>query len=70
MLAACTPGGESASSGGAATVVQAYFYPGGGGDHGIRLSTSYLSPAEIEEGTARLARFIQAETVGTDGGGR
>ncbi|WP_338054693.1 aminotransferase class I/II-fold pyridoxal phosphate-dependent enzyme [Streptomyces spiramyceticus] len=38
-----------------------YFYPQGGGHHGIRLSTSYLTPAEIEEGTARLARFIEAE---------
>nr|ALK27904.1 putative hydroxyphenylglycine aminotransferase/hydroxymandelate oxidase fusion protein [Streptomyces sp. DSM 11171] len=38
-----------------------YFYPQGGGHHGIRLSTSYLTPAEIEEGTARLARFIETE---------
>lgn len=43
-----------------------YFYPGGGGEHGIRLSTSYLTAAEIDEGTARLARFIEAETQGTD----
>ncbi|MEC4019817.1 aminotransferase class I/II-fold pyridoxal phosphate-dependent enzyme [Streptomyces sp. H27-D2] len=40
-----------------------YFYPQGGGHHGIRLSTSYLTPAEIEEGTARLARFIEAESA-------
>lgn len=39
-----------------------HFYPQGGGHHGIRLSTSYLSHAEIEEGTARLARFIEAES--------
>ncbi|GIG52458.1 hypothetical protein Dsi01nite_104990 [Dactylosporangium siamense] len=38
-----------------------YFYPGGGGEHALRLSTSYLTPAEIEEGTGRLARFIEAE---------
>jgi (S)-3,5-dihydroxyphenylglycine transaminase len=38
-----------------------YFYPGDGGHHGIRLSTSYLTPEEIEEGTARLARFIEEE---------
>lgn len=38
-----------------------YFYPGGGGEHGIRLSTSYLTATEIEEGTARLARFIESE---------
>lgn len=41
-----------------------HFYPGeGGGHHGIRLSTSYLTPAEINEGTARLARFIEAESA-------
>ncbi|MFC6016179.1 aminotransferase class I/II-fold pyridoxal phosphate-dependent enzyme [Plantactinospora solaniradicis] len=38
-----------------------YFYPGGGGEHGIRLSTSYLTATEIEEGTSRLARFIESE---------
>jgi (S)-3,5-dihydroxyphenylglycine transaminase len=37
-----------------------YFYPAGGGQHGIRLSISYLTPAEIDEGIARLARFIEA----------
>ncbi|MFI2215061.1 aminotransferase class I/II-fold pyridoxal phosphate-dependent enzyme [Streptomyces sp. NPDC020141] len=40
-----------------------YFYPHGGGDHTLRLSTSYLTPAEIEEGTARLARFIEARSA-------
>ncbi|GAA1395592.1 PLP-dependent aminotransferase family protein [Kitasatospora putterlickiae] len=40
-----------------------HFYPGGGGDHGIRLSISYLTPAEIDEGTVRLARFIEAESA-------
>jgi (S)-3,5-dihydroxyphenylglycine transaminase len=39
-----------------------YFYPSGGGDRTLRLSTSYLSPAEIDEGVARLAAFITAET--------
>jgi (S)-3,5-dihydroxyphenylglycine transaminase len=38
-----------------------YFYPDGGGDHGIRLSTSYLSQEEIVTGISRLARFIEAE---------
>ncbi|MFD0579144.1 aminotransferase-like domain-containing protein [Dactylosporangium darangshiense] len=38
-----------------------YFYPGGGGERALRLSTSYLSPEEIEEGIARLARFIESE---------
>ncbi|MFE3287743.1 aminotransferase class I/II-fold pyridoxal phosphate-dependent enzyme, partial [Streptomyces sp. NPDC059233] len=40
-----------------------YFHPQGGGHHGIRLSTSYLTPAEIEEGTARLARFITEQSA-------
>lgn len=40
-----------------------YFHPGGGGLHGIRLSTSYLTPAQIREGTARLVRFIEAESA-------
>ncbi|MEU8199119.1 aminotransferase class I/II-fold pyridoxal phosphate-dependent enzyme [Microbispora amethystogenes] len=38
-----------------------YFYPQGGGEHTIRLSTSYLTHEEIEEGVARLAEFIAAE---------
>ncbi|MFD1535400.1 aminotransferase-like domain-containing protein [Nonomuraea guangzhouensis] len=38
-----------------------YFYPQGGDDHGIRLSTSYLSPAEIEAGVSRLAEFVRSE---------
>jgi (S)-3,5-dihydroxyphenylglycine transaminase len=44
-----------------------YFYPAGGGEHGIRLSISYLTPEQIDEGVARLARFITAEirTAGT-----
>ncbi|MFK4071917.1 aminotransferase class I/II-fold pyridoxal phosphate-dependent enzyme [Streptomyces sp. NPDC029674] len=40
-----------------------YFHPDGGGLHGIRLSTSYLTPAQIREGTARLVRFIEAESA-------
>ncbi|MEU4898837.1 PLP-dependent aminotransferase family protein [Streptomyces sp. NPDC044780] len=40
-----------------------HFHPGTGGHHGIRLSISYLTPAEIEEGTARLARFIEAHSA-------
>jgi (S)-3,5-dihydroxyphenylglycine transaminase len=39
-----------------------YFHPGGGGHHSLRLSVSYLTPAEIENGIARLARFIEAES--------
>jgi (S)-3,5-dihydroxyphenylglycine transaminase len=37
-----------------------YFYPGGGGECGIRLSTSFLTAAEIEEGIGRLVRFIES----------
>lgn len=40
-----------------------YFHPEGGGTHGIRLSTSYLTPDDIGEGVARFARFIEAETA-------
>ncbi|MEW2394302.1 aminotransferase class I/II-fold pyridoxal phosphate-dependent enzyme [Streptomyces venezuelae] len=40
-----------------------YFHPGGGGLHGIRLSTSYLTPAQISEGVARLVRFIESESA-------
>ncbi|MET8690147.1 aminotransferase class I/II-fold pyridoxal phosphate-dependent enzyme [Streptomyces sp. NPDC004732] len=40
-----------------------YFHPGGGGLHGIRLSTSYLTPAQIREGAARLVRFIESESA-------
>jgi (S)-3,5-dihydroxyphenylglycine transaminase len=35
-----------------------YFYPEGGGEHHLRLSCSYLNPADIDEGVARLASFI------------
>ncbi|MER7000248.1 aminotransferase class I/II-fold pyridoxal phosphate-dependent enzyme [Streptomyces sp. NPDC000410] len=38
-----------------------YFYPQGGGEHGIRLSVSYLTHAEIVDGIGRLARFIKAQ---------
>src|SRR5262249_39156661 len=40
-----------------------YFYPDGGGHHRIRLSVSYLTPAEIGPGVARLATFIESETT-------
>ncbi|GCB43868.1 aminotransferase class I/II-fold pyridoxal phosphate-dependent enzyme [Streptomyces sp. NL15-2K] len=36
-----------------------YFYPQGGGERTLRLSVSYLTHADIHEGTARLARFIR-----------
>jgi (S)-3,5-dihydroxyphenylglycine transaminase len=44
-----------------------YFYPDGGGEHALRLSTSYLTTADIEEGTARLADFIEAQSAAGDG---
>ncbi|MEV5140127.1 aminotransferase class I/II-fold pyridoxal phosphate-dependent enzyme [Streptomyces syringium] len=53
---------RSAQEHGVIWTPMSYFYPDGGGEHTIRLSFSYLSPADIEEGVARLARFIEAET--------
>ncbi|MFF4708380.1 aminotransferase class I/II-fold pyridoxal phosphate-dependent enzyme [Streptomyces sp. NPDC001288] len=40
-----------------------YFYPGGGGTDTLRLAFSYLTPAQIKEGIARLGRFVEAETL-------
>ena len=40
-----------------------YFHPFRGGQHGIRLSTSHLGEDEIQEGIARLVRFIEAESL-------
>ena len=37
-----------------------YFYPLGGGESAVRLSVSYLGRAEIDEGIARLARFVRS----------
>jgi|SRR6218665_1576923 len=37
-----------------------YFYLGAGGEHELRLSCSYLTPAKIEEGVSRLASLIRA----------
>ncbi|GAA2637759.1 aminotransferase class I/II-fold pyridoxal phosphate-dependent enzyme [Actinomadura fulvescens] len=42
-----------------------YFHPEGGGTRTIRLSTSYLSRADVDEGLARLAAFIEAEAAGS-----
>jgi (S)-3,5-dihydroxyphenylglycine transaminase len=39
-----------------------YFHPDDGGRDAIRLSVSYLSPEEIDEGITRLVAFIEAET--------
>jgi (S)-3,5-dihydroxyphenylglycine transaminase len=35
-----------------------YFYVDGGGERQIRLSCSYLTPDQIDEGVRRLAAFI------------
>ncbi|SDN96001.1 aminotransferase-like domain-containing protein [Actinacidiphila guanduensis] len=37
-----------------------HFFAGPGGTHRLRLSSSYLDPTQIEEGTTRLAAFIQS----------
>ncbi|MFD8938717.1 PLP-dependent aminotransferase family protein [Streptomyces sp. NPDC059578] len=55
--------GRSAQDHGVIWTPMRYFYPQGGGQYALRLSTSYLTPAEIKEGTARLARFIEAESA-------
>jgi (S)-3,5-dihydroxyphenylglycine transaminase len=39
-----------------------YFHPDDGGRRAIRLSVSYLSPEEIDDGVGRLVAFIDAET--------
>ncbi|MGW7689288.1 aminotransferase class I/II-fold pyridoxal phosphate-dependent enzyme [Streptomyces asiaticus] len=52
---------RSAEDHGVIWTPMAYFYPGPGGERSIRLSFSYLSPAEIEDGIARLAAFLRAE---------
>nr|WP_223865187.1 PLP-dependent aminotransferase family protein [Streptomyces sp. 5-6(2022)] len=53
---------RSAEDHGVIWTPMAYFYPGAGGERAIRLSFSYLSTAEIEDGIARLAAFLRAET--------
>jgi len=52
---------RSAEEHGVIWTPMSYFYPTGGGEHGIRLSISFLTPEQIDEGVARLARFIAAE---------
>ncbi|WP_414496157.1 PLP-dependent aminotransferase family protein [Streptomyces sp. CRN 30] len=43
-----------------------HFHPLGGGRNGIRLSISYLTPSEIQEGITRLTRFIEAECAANE----
>ncbi|WP_331461973.1 aminotransferase-like domain-containing protein [Streptomyces sp. KMM 9044] len=45
-----------------------YFYPQGGGEHGLRLSVSYLTHEEIVQGVGRLARFIRTRTAASQEG--
>ena len=60
--------GRSAQHFGVLWTPMSYFYPGGGGgERGIRLSTSYLTAAEIEEGVGRLVRFIESEAARSSG---
>ncbi|MGC0379128.1 PLP-dependent aminotransferase family protein [Streptomyces sp. SAI-229] len=54
---------RSAEDHGVIWTPMSYFYPQGGGEHSLRLSVSYLTQADITEGTARLARFITAEAA-------
>ncbi|WP_237409332.1 PLP-dependent aminotransferase family protein [Streptomyces sp. M2CJ-2] len=37
-----------------------FFHPHGGGEQDIRLSISYLTPGQVDEGVERLARFVEA----------
>jgi (S)-3,5-dihydroxyphenylglycine transaminase len=45
----------------------AYFHPHGGGSRAIRLSISYVTRAEVDEGVSRLARFIENEATPATG---
>ncbi|MFF1699345.1 PLP-dependent aminotransferase family protein [Streptomyces sp. NPDC058257] len=55
--------GRSAQDFGVIWTPMSYFHPDGGGDHTIRLSTSYLTHADVEEGLRRLADFIESEVA-------
>jgi (S)-3,5-dihydroxyphenylglycine transaminase len=54
---------RSATDFGVIWTPMSYFYPDGGGEHSIRLSISHLTAREIDEGTSRLARFIESESA-------
>ncbi|MFF7865821.1 PLP-dependent aminotransferase family protein [Streptomyces qaidamensis] len=54
---------RSAEDHGVIWTPMSYFYPQGGGERSLRLSVSYLTQADITEGTTRLARFITAEAA-------
>lgn len=61
---------RSAEEHGVIWTPMSYFYPQGGGEHAMRLSFSYLTRADVEDGIARLARFVETETAVVDGPGR
>ena len=42
-----------------------YFYPQGGGEDSLRLSVSYLTHDQINDGIARLAHFVRQEAART-----
>lgn len=44
------------------TPMSEFYLSEGGGTHELRLSCSYLSPAQIEEGVERLSAFLRAVT--------
>lgn len=52
---------RSAENHGVLWTPMSYFHPWGGGERSIRLSVSYLTPAQIDDGIARLASFVHAE---------
>lgn len=55
--------GRSAQDFGVIWTPMSYFHPEGGGENTIRLSTSYLTHADVEEGLRRLADFIESEVA-------
>ena len=55
--------GRSAQDFGVIWTPMTYFHPEGGGEYAIRLSTSYLSHANVDEGLRRLADFIESEVA-------
>ncbi|MGW7824880.1 aminotransferase class I/II-fold pyridoxal phosphate-dependent enzyme, partial [Streptomyces puniciscabiei] len=61
--------GRSAQDFGVIWTPMSYFHPEGGGDHTIRLSTSYLTHADVEEGLRRLADFIESEVAAAESRG-
>ncbi|MFJ4095308.1 aminotransferase class I/II-fold pyridoxal phosphate-dependent enzyme [Kitasatospora sp. NPDC089913] len=54
---------RSAGEHGVIWTPMSYFYPQGGGERTVRLSFSYLTRAEVEDGIARLAGFVEAEAA-------